>query len=65
MSGALAQKSTSQSQRRPEVEQELGKKTMSPTLRDFQIKGGAEDRFWFQGWVGGRFPHALGMGYRV
>lgn len=49
MSGALAQKSTSQSQRRPEVEQELGEKTMSPTLRDFQIKGGAEDRFWFQG----------------
>lgn len=47
------------------MEQELGEKTMSPTLRDFQIKGGAEDRFWFQGWVGGRFPHALGMGYRV
>lgn len=65
MSGALAQKSTSQSQRRPGVEQELGEKTMSPTLRDFQIKGGAEDRFWFQGWVGGRFPHALGMGYTV
>lgn len=47
------------------MEQELGEKTMSPTLRNFQIKGGAEDRFWFQGWMGARVPHALGMGYRV
>lgn len=65
MSGALAQESTSQSQRKPEVGQELGEKAVSPTLGDFPIKGKAEDRFWFQAWVRAGVPHAQGMGYRV
>lgn len=65
MSGALAQESSGQSRRRPEVEQELGEKTVSPTLRALQIKGGAEDRFWFQGWVGAGVPHAQVMECRV
>lgn len=64
MSGALTQQSTSQSQRKPEVGQELGEKNVSHTLRDFPIKGGAEVRFWFQGWVVAGVPHVQGMGYR-
>lgn len=38
MSGALAQESTSQSWRRPKVGHRLGEETVSPTIRDFQVK---------------------------
>lgn len=47
------------------MRQELGDQTVSPTFRDFQIKGIAEDRFWFQSWVGAGAHHAQGMGSRA
>lgn len=67
MPAALTQENNSQSQRRPEVGQKLGDKTVSPTFKDFQIKGIAEDRLWFQVRWEPRppMPKAWGPAYKV